>query len=164
MKNDKLSDFENFRHNTIAWLAKGGIQVADAEDAVQFAMLQLALTTPKFANDQSISRWLHKVARNYIVDNIRRCESQRCVSLENIAHTAHTDEMALLQINIDMAIAELSDEDRKLVEGILAGWEQNEIASVLHITVEATKKQIQRMRPRFLIILKKHGIEIKGDI
>src|SRR5687768_4772739 len=115
-----------------------------AEDALQEAFTAVWRSAGTFDPKRGAGgAWLYAVARNAIVDGLRRRPEPTAEAVEEAAADAGPDERAeasWLAWRVHRAIAELPEHERRVIE--LAYWgerSQSEIATELHIPLGTVK-------------------------
>src|ERR687896_2417532 len=115
-----------------------------AEDALQEAFTAVWRSAGTFDPKRGAGgAWLYAVARNAIVDGLRRRPEPTAEAVEEAAADAGPDERAeasLLAWRVHRAIAELPEHERRVIQ--LAHWgerSQSEIAAELHIPLGTVK-------------------------
>ncbi|MFQ5778438.1 MAG: RNA polymerase sigma factor [Terriglobia bacterium] len=142
----------------------------EAEDLTQEVFLRVFRTLKSYdASQGALGVWLHRVARNLLIDHYRATRKQRlAVSLEDaLPHIeqkesgaprpddalARTELSALLQ----QGLARLSPELREaVILRDLQGLEYREISQVLDIPDGTVKSRINRGRAELGKLLKRH--------
>ena len=134
---------------------------ADAEDAAQECFMKLSQADPKVG--RSLGGWLHRVATNRCLDQVRS-ETRRRDRESRYSEMAQNSEEPSwqdIQSFVDEAIAELPDDLRMpIVQHFLQGKTQGGAARTLGVSRSAISRRIQRGTDRIRKSLKKRGIPI----
>ena len=150
----ELANRYSARLLTMAWRLLGNR--ADAEDAVQRALLRLYLSAGSYRSEWAVSTWLYRVATNVCVDEIRRRRSRS--SLQKAVHEEAGDGQALLfpwgggavrgpaqNLDLQRALARVPLEARILLAlRYVDGLSYLELARVRGISVNTVKSQLAR--------------------
>ncbi len=124
--------------------------VADAEDAVQEAMLKAYRAAPRFRGGASLSTWLHRILVNTCYDflrrNRRRAEGPMpaSIAIEPAGGADHS-----LRLAIEAALARLDERERTaflLCE--VEGFSHREAAEILDVPEAASRGLLFRARRR----------------
>lgn len=125
---------------------------ADALDATQEALISITRGLPRFDGRSAFTTWLHRVATNACLDELRR-RGRRPEPVEPDGVRPLTtadrsiDEAVADRISIDSALGSLSPDHRAVI--VLRdhlGMEYGEIARVLDLRVGTVKSRIARAR------------------
>jgi RNA polymerase sigma-70 factor (ECF subfamily) len=135
-----------------------------AEDMTQEVFLQVYRKIGSFRGDSAFTTWLHSLTVNQILMHFRK----RGVKLEQTAEEADfanvedtplqsTRRVSLIdRLAIDKAISELPVGYRTVfVLHDIEGYEHDEIASMLKVTVGTSKSQLHKARMRLRQLLAK---------
>jgi putative glutamine amidotransferase len=126
-----------------------GGDLATAEDLCQEVIVRAWRKLPRDAEPAAQRAWLHRTASNVTVDELRR-RSRRPTVMIDEAGDLPIEEAAEPDVARD-ALARLTPHDRLLI--LLrfdAGLQHAEIAALLDITEEATRKRVARARKLFV--------------
>ena len=147
--NHKPPDFESV-YNTYAdllyrvALAKLS-SFADAEDAVQDVFLKYMVKPPVFFSETHEKAWFIRVTINRCCDIIRHRSYQPSLNLDDITEIAALDEGYVGDIL--EKLSSLPDKYRETVTlHCLEGFSLSETASILGISLSATKMRLSRAR------------------
>ena len=132
-----------------AWLARGRIPAADADELIQEAYCRLAMLREVDHIDSPYA-YFHSIVRNLL---LRRLKRQQVISFEAIAEIdAFEDDRPspeqiaagkLAYRKLLVLIADLPERCRRVVElRKIEGWSQKQISDHLGITEKAVAKQI----------------------
>lgn len=135
------------------------INEADADDAVQMAMIQIVRALPSFDGRSSLSTWIYRIATNAALDELRRIR-RRPVPLSgglpeptvDDATSGVDDQMAVVA-----ALAGVPVEFRVvLVLRHVADLDYSEIARVLDVPVGTVRSRLSRARAHMAAALGNH--------
>ena len=136
-------------HGVIARLV--GQAGARAEDLVQEAFVRAWQALPAFRFESAVSTWLHRLAVNTALMELRACRSRPLAdddedALESLS-TPDTAGHAVLGRDLERAVATLPPRARAvLVLHDVEGWKHEEIAEELGMVVGSSKAQLHRAR------------------
>jgi len=131
---------------------------AEAEDLTQEAFLQLFRKISTFRGESAFSTWLHRLAVNVVLMQLRKKGLQQ-ISLDEVDTSQEepikrdygTDDQRLTgsidRIGLQKAIAELPPGYRTVfVLHDVEGYEHNEIAEIMSCSVGNSKSQLHKAR------------------
>ncbi len=142
---------------------------ADAEDIAQRTFIRVWKAAPTYEPEARFSTWLFTIVKNLVFNESRRRQRKPASSLEAAAEQGfsaggpaeHAPDAHLalkdLEAVVEAALAKLSPQARMAVQ--LRRFEEmgyEEIASVLGITVSATKSLLFRARRELRELLAEH--------
>ncbi len=132
------------------WRLCGG-QQARAEDALQDAFLQAWKALPGFRGECSIGTWLHRLAVNAALMDMRGASAQPHANLDALFEVddvfAVSDPCAGTERDLERALARLPPRARAvLVLHDIEGWKHQEIAEQLQMAVGSSKAHLHRAR------------------
>ena len=136
-------------HGVIARLV--GQAGARAEDLTQEAFVRAWQALPSFRFESAVSTWLHRLAVNTALMELRARRSRPWQdddedALESVA-TPDTVGRAVLGRDLERAVASLPPRARAvLVLYDVEGWKHEEIAAELGMAVGSSKAQLHRAR------------------
>jgi RNA polymerase sigma factor (sigma-70 family) len=136
-------------HGVIARLV--GQAGARAEDLTQEAFVRAWQALPSFRFESAVSTWLHRLAVNTALMELRSRRSRPWPedddeALESVA-TPDTAGQAMLGRDLERAVATLPPRARAvLVLHDVEGWKHEEIATELGMAVGSSKAQLHRAR------------------
>jgi RNA polymerase sigma factor (sigma-70 family) len=134
---------------------------AEAEDVLQEAFLVVFAKVGLYRGDATFGAWLKRIVVNTALNTVRK-RRLALVELDGEAEVAdepHPDEEeTLLQVaQVRQAIQLLPDGYRVVFSlYLLEGYDHNEIAEILGISVSTSKTQYNRAKKRLLELIKKH--------
>lgn len=125
--------------------------VTRAEESTQKAFVTVWEKLPLFRGDSAFSSWLHRVAVNTVLGEIRAEQRRirRVFPTENPAdfETAPPPRPAGATLDLEQAIAALPPQARAVfVLHDVEGWQHHEIAEQLGIATGTSKAQLHRAR------------------
>lgn len=141
---------------------------AEAEDLAQEAFLQLYRKISTFRGESAFSTWLHRLAVNVVLMQLRRKQLPQ-VSLEETLATDDAseglkrepgaDDLRLMgsidRLTLEDAIAELPQGYRAVfLLHDVEGYEHNEIAEMLNCSIGNSKSQLHKARLRLRDLLR----------
>jgi len=132
---------------------------AEAEDLTQEAFLQLHRKIATFRGDSAFSTWLHRLAINVVLMQLRR-KGLPVISLDEVMEPAAEERPgrsfgvpdlnltgAIDRLALERAIEELPAGYRLIfVLHDIEGYEHNEIASMLDCSIGNSKSQLHKAR------------------
>jgi len=148
----ELSGRYGARLLTLAWRLLGNR--ADAEDAVQRALLRLYTSARSYRQEWAVSTWLYRITTNVCVDEMRRRRSRAV--LERAAQEAADGQGHLfagdgsaaapgLRLDVQRGLERVPLEARILLAlRYVDGLSYRELARVRGITVNTVKSQLAR--------------------
>jgi RNA polymerase sigma-70 factor (ECF subfamily) len=117
---------------------------ADAEDAVQRAMLQCYVGAAGYRTRWAVSTWLYRILTNVCVDELRR-RATRATWLEAAPREAHAPDGLAGRVDVTRALARVPREARVLLAlRYVDGLSYGELARVRGISVNTVKSQLAR--------------------
>jgi RNA polymerase sigma-70 factor, ECF subfamily len=133
--------------------------VAEAEDLTQEAFLQLHRKIATFRGDSAFSTWLHRLAINVVLMQLRK-KGLSLISLDEAMEPSQDDGPsrsfgapdltltgAIDRLALERAIAELPAGYRLIfILHDVEGFEHNEIASMLDCSIGNSKSQLHKAR------------------
>lgn len=125
--------------------------VPRAEEMTQKAFICVWEKLPLFRGESAFSSWLHRVAVNTVLGDIRaeQRRTKRVFGTEDPAvfETAPTAPTPGTRLDLEAAIAKLPTQARAVfVLHDVEGWQHDEIARELGVAVGTTKAQLHRAR------------------
>ena len=126
---------------------------ADAEDAVQRALLQCYLGAGTYRSEWAVSTWLYRILTNVCMDELRRRKS-RSGELEPPAHLDPPGE----HLDLRRALDRVPTEARVLLAlRYVNGLSYGELAKIGGISINTVKSQLQRGKGLLRTALTKGG-------
>lgn len=140
-----------FREPLRRFIAKRVASSSDVDDLVQIVLLRIAERRESLDEVEHMSGWLHRIARNAVVDHHRRtgrAESELDAESFTVdAPVASTDNRRDLAACIAPIVARLADPYREaLVLTELEGLTQAEAATRVGMSLSGMKSRVQRGR------------------
>lgn len=136
------------RVHGVIWRLVGGLQ-ARAEDLVQETFVRAWQRLETFRHESRFSTWLHRLAVNTALMDLRAARSRPEGHMEPDDATgpgAH-EESPGLRLDLEQAVARLPPRARAvLVLHDIEGWQHQEIAAELGMAVGTSKAQLHRAR------------------
>ena len=123
-----------------------------AEDAVQETFLKVWQQLPAFRGDSEFSTWLHRLAVNTALMELRSRRSRPLEdddeeALDTFGHPDSAGHVTALSMDLGRAVASLPPRARAvLVLYDVEGWKHEEIAAELGMAVGSSKAQLHRAR------------------
>jgi len=122
---------------------------ADAADAAQNALIAMAKGLARFDGRSRLSTWVHRIAVNASLDEVRRRSRRATTSLDGVFEEPavdHVDSRADA-LDIDAALRDLPETFRApVVLRDLCGLDYDEIADVLDLAPGTVRSRISRGR------------------
>jgi RNA polymerase sigma-70 factor (ECF subfamily) len=116
---------------------------ADAEDAVQRALLQCYTSAASYRAEWAVSTWLYRILTNVCVDELRRRETRRAHAEWPAAADDHRPPGRYLDLR--RALARVPREARVLLAlRYVDGLSYGELAQIRGISVNTVKSQLAR--------------------
>ena len=146
--------------------------IAEAEDLTQEAFLQLHRKIATFRGDSAFSTWLHRLAINVVLMQLRK-KGLSLISLDEAMEPAVEERPgrsfgepdltlsgAIDRLALQRAIDELPAGYRLIfVLHDIEGYEHNEIAAMLDCSIGNSKSQLHKARLKLRATLKMHSQE-----
>lgn len=143
--------------------------VAEAEDLTQEAFLQLHRKIATFRGDSAFSTWLHRLAINLVLMQLRK-KGLSLISLDEAMEPAPEEGPgrsfgapdptltgAIDRLTLERAVADLPAGYRLIfILHDVEGFEHNEIASMLDCSIGNSKSQLHKARLKLREALRKH--------
>ena len=131
---------------------------ADAEEAVQDAFTRAYRFLPRYEERQKFSSWLYRILVNQCrsIGGRRRRIEETFIPYESIGEELLSDgkEMETPRIELQRALARLSDEDREaLLLKYMDDQTYEDMAELTGLGVSALKMRVKRARERLLGLL-----------
>jgi RNA polymerase sigma-70 factor, ECF subfamily len=119
----------------------------DAEDVVQEVLLALHLKRSTWVRGTPVAPWLAAIARNKIVDALRRRGHRVEVPVETVLETLWIDEVENegQAHDLERALTKLNERQREVVRAVsLEGHSAQEVATRLQMTEVAVRVTLHR--------------------
>jgi RNA polymerase sigma-70 factor (ECF subfamily) len=127
--------------------ANCGLGIEDVEDVVQETLLALHLKRHTWDEGQALVPWVNAIARNKLIDNLRRRGRRAHVPIDDVGETI-ADESQLQDMNgvdVERAIASLKGRQRDIVVAIsLEGASARDVARNLGMSEGAVRVALHR--------------------
>lgn len=119
---------------------------SSADDVVQETYVRVMDKAFSYRKGTNPRAWVLSIARNIAIDLVRRRRFEEATLEEDNASESRFDEPTLiLSMEVKRALDALDDAERQIVTlKVYSGLRHAEIASLLGITAEASKKKYQR--------------------
>lgn len=157
---DFKSLHDQFRPRVLRYVARL-VGEADAEDVTQAVMLKVNQGLAGFRGDSSLSTWLYRIATNAALDKLRAkpIPTVSDVELElndaDVPPSAHTASVETTAIREEMSAC-ISEFVTRLPENFravmilsdLEGFKNDEIASILGLSLDTVKIRLHRAREK----------------
>ena len=140
--------WQELTHRLGAYVARR-VPPQDADDVVQDVLLRIHQSVRSLSDDSRFGPWVYSVARNAVIDRLRRVRANRIESIDPeglVAPDEQEDEQVLLRC-VTPFVTRLPEAYRHaltLVE--LQGLTHAEAAAVAGISVSGMKSRVQRGR------------------
>lgn len=135
------------------------INDADADDAVQMAMIQVVRALPSFDGRSALSTWIYRIAVNAALDELRRTRRRPAPHDEAALDHGVDDATSAVddQLAVVAALARVSLEFRVvLVLRHVADLEYDDIARILDVPVGTVRSRLSRGRAQLAEMLGNH--------
>lgn len=133
----------------LLWLLKQTGERAVAQDILQDLFIRVLQQREAFCQVENSKAWLFRVARNLLIDQMRRQHFQPLESdiAEEEQEYAAVDLLAMRCL--PRVLSELAPSDRELLTACdLQGMNQREFAAQHHLSLPAVKSRLRRARER----------------
>jgi RNA polymerase sigma-70 factor, ECF subfamily len=127
--------------------ARYGRGMADVEDVVQEALLAIHLKRETWRTDEPIGPWVRAIARNKLIDSLRRGGKRINVPIDDVIETlpAAEPEEHLTERDAQQILAKLNGRQREIVESIsIRGASIRETAAKYSISEGAVRVALHR--------------------
>jgi len=128
-------------------LARAGLPVDDAEDVVQEILLAIHLKRETWDASLPLGPWVRAIARNKLIDAMRRRGRRKFVPIDDFAETLASDTAEPMPVpgRLDEHLESLPDRQRSVVSSIsLDGASIRETASKLNMSEGAVRVALHR--------------------
>jgi RNA polymerase sigma factor (sigma-70 family) len=119
----------------------------DVEDIVQETLLALHLKRATWVPGTPVARWVAAIARNKLIDLLRRRGHRTEVSLESVIETLWNDDedSGAGVLDVQQLLGELSERQREVVKAVsLEGYSARETAERLRMTEGSVRVTLHR--------------------
>jgi RNA polymerase sigma-70 factor, ECF subfamily len=156
--------YERYHRRTYSLCLRMTNSATEAEDITQEVFIQLFRKIGSFRGDSAFSTWLHRMTVNQVLMHFRRRGVQNEKTTEDgempeqiVRGTENHNKMPILdRIAIDKAISELPNGYRTVfVLHDVEGFEHEEIARMLGLSVGTSKSQLHKARLKLRGLLRK---------
>jgi len=156
--------YERYHRRTYSLCLRMTSSQTEAEDLTQEVFIQLFRKIGSFRGDSAFSTWLHRLTVNQVLMHFRRRSVKNERTSEDgempeqaVAGTSNPNKMQVIdRIALKNAIAELPNGYRRVfVLHDVEGFEHEEVARMMGISVGTSKSQLHKAR------LKLRGLLIK---
>lgn len=138
----------------LAGFVRGMLRRQDGvEDAVQDVLIKLVRRLPRLREPLRFESWLFALARNSVLDRLRRMRRQPALQWDHAAWLRAPDpadgsRLQELLEALDQASLTFTPVERRIFERIVAGASYEAIARQERMTVGAIKARVHRLRCR----------------
>jgi RNA polymerase sigma-70 factor (ECF subfamily) len=119
----------------------------DVEDIVQETLLALHLKRATWVPGTPVAPWVAAIARNKLIDVLRRRGQRTQVSLESVVENLcrEDDDSGAGAFDVQRLLGELSERQREVVQAVsLDGYSARETAARLHMTEGGVRVTLHR--------------------
>ena len=133
---------------------------ADAEDAVQRALLQCFARAEDYRPDWAVSTWLYRILTNVCVDELRRRRTRVTRQEELAATRAHDEgEDPVSRVDLGRALDRVPREARVLLAlCYVDGLSYRELARIRGVSINTVKSQLARGKALLRAELDQRGV------
>jgi RNA polymerase sigma-70 factor (ECF subfamily) len=132
---------------------------ADAEDAVQRALLHCYLGASGYRPAWAVSTWLYRILTNVCVDELRRRGARAARDTDLAAAVSRPPEGPDVRLDLGRALARVPREARTLLAlRYVDGLSYGELARIRGISVNTVKSQLARGKAILRAALKEGGL------
>jgi RNA polymerase sigma-70 factor (ECF subfamily) len=127
-------------------LARYGLDIADGEDVVQDALLAIHLKRQTWDQDRPIGPWISAIARNKLIDLMRRRGRAIKVPIEDVAGSLAAEETGVLDgYEVARMLDNLNEKQRMVVRSLAVdGASVRQTAERLNMTESAIRVTLHR--------------------
>lgn len=146
----------------------------DAMDMTQETFLKAWRAKDSFMGQSSVSTWLHRVAVNACLDELRRQKKRTAVSMQELSESGwepadeHTGDFAsriIDQTAVNAALDLLpSDHRTVLILRDMEGYSYEELAAAMHCPVGTVRSRLNRARANMMKILTAMEQNVPADV
>ncbi len=141
--------------------------VVEAEDLTQEVFIQLFRKIGSFRGDSAFTTWLHRLAVNQVLMHFRKrgvmleqTTEDGDIPVQMVRGTENPNAMPVVdRIALDRAVAQLPTGYRTVfVLHDVEGYEHEEIARKMHISVGTSKSQLHKARMKLRALLRQQNL------
>ena len=128
-------------------VARAGLAVGGAEDVVQEALLAIHLKRDTWDQSRPIGPWVSVIARNKLIDALRRRKYRADIPIENVIETLRAEEReeGFDGRDLDRLLGKLSSRQRDIVRSIsIEGASARQTAERLNMSEGAVRVALHR--------------------
>jgi RNA polymerase sigma-70 factor (ECF subfamily) len=127
-------------------LARYGLDVADGEDVVQDTLLAVHLKRRTWDQDRPIGPWISAIARNKLIDLMRRRGRAIKVPIDDVAESLAAEEATALEgYEVSRMLDNLNERQRTVVRSLAVdGASVRQTAERLNMTESAIRVTLHR--------------------
>lgn len=157
--------YERYHRRTYSLCLRMTASQTEAEDLTQEVFIQLFRKIGSFRGDSAFSTWLHRLTVNQVLMHFRRrsVKNERTsedgeMPEQTVAGSANPNKMAVVdRIALKNAIRQLPDGYRRVfVLHDVEGFEHEEVARMMGISVGTSKSQLHKARLKLRGLLLRH--------
>lgn len=141
-------------------LARYGLDVADGEDVVQDTLLAIHLKRQTWDQGRPIGPWISAIARNKLIDLMRRRGRAIKVPIEDVAESLTVEETtsALEGYEVGRMLENLNEKQRSVVRSLAVdGASVRQTAERLSMTESAIRVTLHRAVKALAVIYRERG-------
>ena len=162
--------YQRYHRRTYSLTMRMTNNASEAEDLTQEVFIQLFRKAGSFRGDSAFSTWLHRLTVNQVLMHFRRRGVQNEKTTDDgempeqiVNGTERQSRMPILdRIALDKAISQLPNGYRTVfVLHDVEGFEHEEIARMLKLSVGTSKSQLHKARLKLRGLLKKQNEAIE---
>ena len=128
-------------------LTRAGLGASEAEDIVQETLLAIHLKRHTWREDEPLAPWIRAIARNKLVDALRRRGRSSNVPIDDFTETlpAPEEERRLSSMEADKVLGMINGRSREVVQAMaVEGLSTREAAARLGLTEGAVRVALHR--------------------
>jgi RNA polymerase sigma-70 factor (ECF subfamily) len=162
--------YQKYHRRTYSLCLRMTQSATEAEDLTQEVFIQLFRKISSFRGDSAFSTWLHRMTVNQVLMHFRRRGVQNEKTTDDgempeqiVRGTENHTKMPILdRIGLDKAISQLPNGYRTVfVLHDVEGFEHEEIAGMLKLSVGTSKSQLHKARLKLRKLLIEQKTEVK---
>lgn len=121
-----------------------------AEDLSQETLIKCLQSIHSLKEGKTFLAWMYQIARNLFIDLKRKPGSKDTLSLDDLTHVGVEKDFDLI-LNVQKVLSQFEPDDRFLLLLVeLEGCSYKEAAEVLHISEDAVRSKLHRLRASFV--------------